>query len=112
MPAALAAADVAVCRSGSSTCFELAAAGLPAVLVPSPFVTADQQTGNARHLVDADAAVLVPDADLDGPRLVAEVDAILGDDQRRADMAAAARRWARPDAARDIAALATEHARG
>jgi len=111
MPAALAAADVAVCRSGSSTCFELAAAGLPAVLVPSPYVTADQQTGNARHLVDAGAAVLVPDAELDGPRLVAEVDAILGDDRRRATMAAAARGWARPDAARDIAALASEHAR-
>ena len=47
MPTALAAADLAVCRSGSSTCFELAAAGLPSILVPSPFVTADQQTGNA-----------------------------------------------------------------
>src|SRR3546814_10564428 len=53
MPALLAAADVAVCRSGSSTCFELASVGLPSVLVPSPHVTADQQTRNARHLVDA-----------------------------------------------------------
>ena len=112
MPAALAAADVAVCRSGSSTCFELAAASLPAVLVPSPYVTADQQTGNARHLVEAGAAVLVPDAELDGPRLVAEVDAILASDERRAAMAAAARRWARPDAAAAIAALAEDHARG
>jgi undecaprenyldiphospho-muramoylpentapeptide beta-N-acetylglucosaminyltransferase len=112
MPAALAAADVAVCRSGSSTCFELAAAGLPAVLVPSPYVTADQQTGNARHLVDAGAAVLVPDADLDGARLVAEVDGILGDPGRHAAMAAAARTWARPHAAGAIADLAVEHARG
>ena len=112
MPAALAAADVAVCRSGSSTCFELAAAALPAVLVPSPHVTADQQTGNARYLVDAGAAVLVPDAELDGARLVAEVDGILADGDRWAEMAAAARRCARPDAAAAIATLATEQARG
>lgn len=112
MPSALAAADLAVCRSGSSTCFELAAAGLPAVLVPSPVVTADQQTRNARPLVEAGAAVLVPDAELDGPRLVAEVDALLADDDRRRAMSRAARAWARPDAAAAIAALAAEHAGG
>jgi undecaprenyldiphospho-muramoylpentapeptide beta-N-acetylglucosaminyltransferase len=112
MPAALAAADLAVCRSGSSTCFELAAVGLPAVLVPSPYVTADQQTHNARRLVDAGAAVLVPDAELDGARLVAEVDRLLADDERRVEMAVAARAWARPDAAASIAALAEDSARG
>lgn len=111
MPAALAAADVAVCRSGSSTCFELAAAGLPAVLVPSPVVTADQQTGNARLLVVAGGAVLVPDAELDGARLVREVDDLLHDPDRRAAMSRAARAWARPDAAAAIVALASEHAR-
>jgi len=112
MPAALAAADLAVCRSGSSTCFELAAVGLPSVLVPSPYVTADQQTHNARRLVDAGAAVLVPDAELDGARLVAAVDALLADDERLAEMAAAARAWARPDAGAAIAALAEDSARG
>lgn len=112
MPRALAAADVAVCRSGSGTCFELAAVGLPAVLVPSPYVTADQQTHNARRLVDAGGAVLVPDAELDGARLVAEVDALLADPERLAAMASAARAWARPDAARAIAALVEERSRG
>jgi UDP-N-acetylglucosamine--N-acetylmuramyl-(pentapeptide) pyrophosphoryl-undecaprenol N-acetylglucosamine transferase len=112
MPTVLAAADLAVCRSGSGTCFELAAMGLPAVLVPSPFVTADQQTRNAEQLVRAGAAVVVPDADLDGDRLVAEVDRLLADDAARAAMSAAARGWARPDAAEAIAALAEEHARG
>lgn len=112
MPTALIAADLAVCRSGSSTCFELAAVGLPAVLVPSPYVTADQQTANARQLVDAGAAVLVPDDELDGARLVEVVDALLADDERRHEMAAAARAWARPDAAASIAALAEAHARG
>lgn len=112
MPAALAGADLAVCRAGSSTCFELAAAGLPAVLVPSPYVTADQQTRNADHLVDVGAAVLVTDQDLDGVRLAAEVNALLADDDRRSAMGAAARTRARPEAAADIAALAIEHSRG
>jgi undecaprenyldiphospho-muramoylpentapeptide beta-N-acetylglucosaminyltransferase len=112
MPTSLAAADVAVCRSGSSTSFELLAVGLPAVLVPSPFVTADHQTGNARHLERAGAAVVVPDAELDGERLAQEVDALLADPSRLARMSAAAHAAARPDAADAIAALVEEHARG
>jgi undecaprenyldiphospho-muramoylpentapeptide beta-N-acetylglucosaminyltransferase len=112
MPSVLRAADLAVARSGSGTCFELAAAGLPAVLVPSPVVTADQQTANARRVVAAGAAVLVPDGELDGARLVAEVDAVLADPRRLAAMADAARAWARPGAADAIAELVLEHARG
>lgn len=112
MPEALAAADVAVCRAGSSTCFELAAAGLPAVLVPSPVVTADQQTRNAQRLVEAGSAVLVPDGELDGPRMVREVGALLDDPERWTAMSSAAVAWARPHAADAIAALAAEHARG
>lgn len=111
MPTALAAADLVVCRAGSGTLFELAAAGLPAILVPSPVVTADQQTRNAEHLVAAGAAVLVRDEELDGASLVAEVTRILDDDPLRDAMARAASSWARPDAADDIAALAEAHAR-
>jgi UDP-N-acetylglucosamine--N-acetylmuramyl-(pentapeptide) pyrophosphoryl-undecaprenol N-acetylglucosamine transferase len=110
MPTSLAAADLAVCRSGASTSFELLAAGLPAVLVPSPHVTADHQTANARHLEDAGAAVLVADAELDGERLASEVDALLAEPQRLARMASAAKAAARPDAAADIAALVERHA--
>ena len=112
MPTSLAAADVAVTRSGSSTCFELAAAGIPAVLVPSPHVTADHQTANARVLVDAGAARLVPDGELDGVRLVAEVDALLNDPAVLDGMAHAMRAWAIPDAAARVAAVVEEHARG
>jgi UDP-N-acetylglucosamine--N-acetylmuramyl-(pentapeptide) pyrophosphoryl-undecaprenol N-acetylglucosamine transferase len=112
MPAALAAADLVVSRAGSGMCFELAAVGLPAVLVPSPVVTADQQTRNAERLVDAGAAVLVPDEGLDAATLVAVVDELLADDDRLRSMGASARSWARPDAADAVAALAEEHARG
>jgi UDP-N-acetylglucosamine--N-acetylmuramyl-(pentapeptide) pyrophosphoryl-undecaprenol N-acetylglucosamine transferase len=112
MPTSLAASDVAVCRSGASTSFELLAVGLPSVLVPSPFVTADHQTANARHMAATGAAVVVPDAELDGARLTAEVDALLADPARMARMATSARASARPHAAEEIAALAEAHARG
>jgi undecaprenyldiphospho-muramoylpentapeptide beta-N-acetylglucosaminyltransferase len=111
MPTALAAADLAVCRSGASTSFELLAAGLPSILVPSPFVTADHQTANARHMERAGAAVLVPDAELDGRRLAFEVDTLLGDPRRLAQMTQAALAAAQPRAADDIAALVERHAR-
>jgi UDP-N-acetylglucosamine--N-acetylmuramyl-(pentapeptide) pyrophosphoryl-undecaprenol N-acetylglucosamine transferase len=111
MPVLLAAADVGVLRSGSGACFEVAAARLPAVLVPSPFVTGDHQTGNARWLADAGGAVLVPDADLSPARLAAELDALVGDPPRRAAMAEALRGLARPGAAAEIADLLETHAR-
>ena len=101
MPTSLAAADLVVCRSGASTSFELLAAGLPSILVPSPFVTADHQTANARHLERAGASVVVPDAELDGARLTAEVDALLADPHRLAAMARAARAAASDEAAAD-----------
>jgi UDP-N-acetylglucosamine--N-acetylmuramyl-(pentapeptide) pyrophosphoryl-undecaprenol N-acetylglucosamine transferase len=99
---ALAAADVVAARAGGSV-LELAAAGLPAVLVPYPHATADHQTSNARWMERAGAAVVVPDAELDGARLAREVAAMLGAPERLRAMAAAARAAAAPNAAETIA---------
>jgi UDP-N-acetylglucosamine--N-acetylmuramyl-(pentapeptide) pyrophosphoryl-undecaprenol N-acetylglucosamine transferase len=99
---ALAAADLVVARAGGSV-MELAAAGLPAVLVPFPHATADHQTSNARFIEQAGAAVVVPDAELDGPRLAREVGTLLAAPQRLGAMAKAARAVAKPDAAQRIA---------
>jgi UDP-N-acetylglucosamine--N-acetylmuramyl-(pentapeptide) pyrophosphoryl-undecaprenol N-acetylglucosamine transferase len=99
---ALAAADLTVARAGGSI-FEVAAHGLPAILVPYPHAAADHQTSNARWMVDAGAAIVVPDAELTPQRLDDEVGALLGDPGRLAAMAVASRGLARPDAARDIA---------
>lgn len=99
---ALAAADLAVARAGGGV-QELLVAGLPSVLVPYPHATADHQTKNARWAERAGAAVVVPDAELDGPRLAREVAALLGAPQRMDEMAKAARAAARPDAAERIA---------
>jgi UDP-N-acetylglucosamine--N-acetylmuramyl-(pentapeptide) pyrophosphoryl-undecaprenol N-acetylglucosamine transferase len=99
---ALAAADLVVARAGGSV-MEVAAAGLPAVLVPYPHATADHQTSNARFIEAAGAAVVVPDAELDGPRLAREVGALLAAPHRLGAMSNAARAVARPDAAERIA---------
>jgi len=109
---ALAAADLAVARSGGSV-FELAQYGLPAVLVPYPHASADHQSTNARWMADAGAAVVLRDAELSPERLRREVDAIALDPDRLRAMSAAAAALARPDAAREIAgevlAAAAQH---
>jgi UDP-N-acetylglucosamine--N-acetylmuramyl-(pentapeptide) pyrophosphoryl-undecaprenol N-acetylglucosamine transferase len=98
--AALAAADLVLGRSGGVV-WEIAAAGKPAVLVPSPNVTNDHQTKNARHFEKAGGAVVVPEAELSRvPGVVAE---LLGDDSRLAAMGEAMRRAAKPGAADEIA---------
>jgi UDP-N-acetylglucosamine--N-acetylmuramyl-(pentapeptide) pyrophosphoryl-undecaprenol N-acetylglucosamine transferase len=99
---ALAAADLAIARSGGSV-FELAAAGMPSILVPYPYATADHQTGNARWMADAGAAVVVPDGEVDAARLSREVDALLSEPGRLRRMSDAARDLAMPDAADRIA---------
>lgn len=99
---ALAAADLTVARSGGSIA-EVAAHGVPAILVPYPTAAGDHQTANARWMERGGAAVVIPDDALTAERLGLEVDALLGDPDRLAAMAAASLALARPDAARDIA---------
>ena len=99
---ALAASDLVVARSGGSV-FEIAAHGLPAILVPYPHAAGDHQSSNAGWMVDAGAAVRISDSELDGPRLASEVGALLGDRSRLAAMARASAGLARPDAATEVA---------
>lgn len=99
---ALTAADLSVCRAGGSI-FELAAAGLPAILVPYPHATADHQALNAKWLTDGDAAVMVRDGELTGERLRAELDAMLEPAGRLEAMREHALELALPDAAARIA---------
>ena len=106
-----AAADVAVCRSGATTIADLTIVGLSAILVPLPIAAADHQTLNARALSDDSAAVLVPDDELDGSRLAAELDALLASPQRRVAMEAAQRHHGQPRAAASITAILRRVAR-
>jgi UDP-N-acetylglucosamine--N-acetylmuramyl-(pentapeptide) pyrophosphoryl-undecaprenol N-acetylglucosamine transferase len=102
MDLAYAVADVALTRAGAITCSELALTRTPAVLIPSPNVTADHQTKNARAMADAGAAVLLPEGEIEAGFLPA-IEGLLANDARRAAMREAAGRVARPDAARTIA---------
>jgi UDP-N-acetylglucosamine--N-acetylmuramyl-(pentapeptide) pyrophosphoryl-undecaprenol N-acetylglucosamine transferase len=99
---ALAAADLVVARAGGSV-FEIAAHGLPAILVPYPHASADHQSANARWMSEAGAALVIADAELSASRLAAEVAALLADSDRLRKMSAAARLLARPRAAQDVA---------
>jgi len=100
--AALSAADLVLARAGGSV-FELAAHGLPAILVPYPHASADHQTVNARWMSDAGGAIVIDDHALSAERLSAAVDELFGDEERLAAMAAASLALARPDAAHDVA---------
>ncbi|MDJ0385120.1 UDP-N-acetylglucosamine--N-acetylmuramyl-(pentapeptide) pyrophosphoryl-undecaprenol N-acetylglucosamine transferase [Streptomyces sp. G-G2] len=85
-----AAADLVVCRAGSATVAELAATGVPAVLVPYPHAPGDHQTHNARVLSDAGAGLLLADGDATADRLAALVGPLLADPARLTAMAGAA----------------------
>ena len=94
------AADVVLARAGGSV-WELAAAGLPAVLVPGAFATGQHQEKNARWFADAGGALVVPEAE--AARAPQVVEELLDDSDRLAGMAAAMRAVAKPDAAEEIA---------
>lgn len=111
MPTLYGAADLCVSRAGAMSVGELVVAGMPAILVPLPGAPKDHQTKNAQALVDAGAAVLVPDAECTSERLDRELTALLNDPDRLESMAAAAKSLGHPDAAQQVARLVDAHAR-
>lgn len=111
MPAALAAADLVVARAGALTVAEITARGLPSILVPYPYATADHQTFNAKPLVAAGAARMIADKDLTGETLAAALDELLGNAEQLRRMADAARSLGRPTAAQELADLIRRVAR-
>ena len=109
---AYAASDFAVTRAGAMTTAELFAWRIPPVLVPLPTAAADHQTSNAVTLEQAGAAVHVPQAQFTVDRLDGVVRSLLDDPGRRAAMAAAGARRARPEAAAEIARRVLAVAKG
>src|SRR5262245_14164018 len=94
-------ADLVICRGGAITVAELAAVGIAAIIVPLPGAIADEQSANARFLVDAGAAVMVPQRELTPETLAARIESCTRESLLA--MAVAARRVARPDAADRVA---------
>ncbi len=100
---ALAAADLVLSRAGASSVAEIAALAVPSVLVPYPLATEDHQTTNSRFLVDAGAAVLWPDADIDSDAFERDLVDLIDSPDRRASMRKAARGLAQDAAAQVLA---------
>ncbi|PRP90338.1 UDP-N-acetylglucosamine transferase [Enhygromyxa salina] len=104
--------DLVLCRAGATSLAELAAVGCPALLVPFPHATDDHQTHNARSLVDVGAALMIPERELDGARLVAQITTLLGDPSELARMRDSMLAAAKPRAAADICEALAELAEG
>tara|TARA_R110002111_G_scaffold244777_1_gene307060 strand:+ start:9973 stop:11079 length:1107 start_codon:yes stop_codon:yes gene_type:complete len=105
-------ADIVLCRAGALTVSELCAAGIGALLVPFPHAVDDHQTKNGQQMVNAGAAVLIPQSQLT-PAILAETLGDLANNRARVmDMAKAARTLARPDATERVVNYCLEAANG
>ena len=111
MAAAYDWADLVLARAGALTLAELCAAGIAAILVPFPFAVDDHQTANARHLVDAGCAVMLPESELSAERIAGLVHDGFLDRARLLGMAERCRALGRPDASRIVGDICLEYAR-
>ncbi|WP_395350729.1 undecaprenyldiphospho-muramoylpentapeptide beta-N-acetylglucosaminyltransferase [Levilactobacillus parabrevis] len=99
MPEVLPKVAAIVGRAGATSIAEITADGIPSILIPSPYVTANHQTKNAQSLANVGAAEIIKEADLNGDTLVAKADQLMTDDGLRQDMAVASKQLGVPDAA-------------
>ncbi|MCG6902230.1 MAG: UDP-N-acetylglucosamine--N-acetylmuramyl-(pentapeptide) pyrophosphoryl-undecaprenol N-acetylglucosamine transferase [Rhodobacter sp.] len=112
VPVRMSDAQLVIARSGASTVADLSVIGRPSILVPFAAATGDHQTANARGLVDADAAVLIPESKLDPETLSAHIAAILTNAKAATLMANAALKISRPDATDRLAEMVVTLAEG
>lgn len=103
MGQAMAAADFVISRAGATSLAEISARGVPALLVPFPFATEDHQTMNAHAYVDAGAAFMIADADVESPEFTSLVKSLIEDETVRARMRKAAQGQKTKDAAAKLA---------
>jgi UDP-N-acetylglucosamine--N-acetylmuramyl-(pentapeptide) pyrophosphoryl-undecaprenol N-acetylglucosamine transferase len=104
-------ADLVVCRAGATTVTELSLCRIPSVLIPFPYAADNHQEINAQALVNAGAAVMVRESQIDGEKLALIVMDILKDKNKRMQMENAAASVSRPEAAQDVADLCLELAK-
>ena len=102
MPVVMAAADVVISRAGASSCNEIGASGTPCILIPSPNVTNDHQTKNARILAQRGGAVMLPEQENMGRKIYDSVTQLLSDPARLSHMSATLRQSVVLDSAERI----------
>ena len=108
MGAAYAASDVVVSRAGATTIAEVTALGIPSILVPYPFATANHQETNARYVERAGGARVIANDDLNGATLFGAATGILRDERRLASMRTGATSFGRPQAAAELADMVVD----
>lgn len=111
VPARLASAQLVISRAGASSIADITVIGRPAILIPFAAATGDHQSANARALAEAGAAVVLPESVLDAASLARDMRDILSDPARATQMADAALRLGRPDAATRLADLVMDLSR-
>ncbi len=105
VPHLMAAAHLVISRAGASTLADLTVIGRPSILIPFAAAAGDHQTANARGLVEAGAAILIPEKRLDAEALGAQISAVLTNPDGAAQMAQAALDAGRPEATEALVAL-------
>ena len=105
IPTRMTEAQLVIARAGASTVADVSVIGRPSILIPLGTAIRDEQTANARGLVDAGAAILLPEAQLQVQVLSDQIAAVLGDPARALHMSQAAAAASKPDAAENLAAL-------
>ncbi|EHS84705.1 Undecaprenyl-PP-MurNAc-pentapeptide-UDPGlcNAc GlcNAc transferase [Limosilactobacillus gastricus PS3] len=94
--------DVLVSRAGATTIAEVTALGLPTIMIPSPYVTANHQVKNAQALVDKGAAEMILEDQLTGKSLLDAADRLMLDERLRRQMAGKSAKLGHPKAADEL----------
>ncbi|MFT6121412.1 MAG: UDP-N-acetylglucosamine--N-acetylmuramyl-(pentapeptide) pyrophosphoryl-undecaprenol N-acetylglucosamine transferase [Yoonia sp.] len=105
VPVRMSEAQLVVTRSGASTIADLTVIGRPAILVPFAAATGDHQTANARGMVDAGAAILIPESQFTAPALAEQITAVLTNSAAALKMSQVATACGKPDATERLVAL-------
>lgn len=111
VPKRMSEAQLVIARSGASTVADISVIGRPSILIPFAAATGDHQTANARGLVEAGAAIMVPESQLSAETLTEQLQLVLSNPQGAAQMASAALSVGKPQAADTLAGL-VEHIAG
>ncbi|MFV2052174.1 undecaprenyldiphospho-muramoylpentapeptide beta-N-acetylglucosaminyltransferase [Aliiroseovarius sp. YM-037] len=112
IPSRMSEAQLVISRAGASSVADIAAIGRPAILIPYAAATADHQRANARGLVQAGGAILMPESTLAPAALAEQIGAVLSQPDGALQMALAALGCGRTDATENLVALVEELAKG
>jgi len=105
IPSRISEAQLVISRAGASSVADISVIGRPSILIPYAAATEDHQSANARGLVDANAAILIPESALEPAALSAQIEAVFSNPKAAVKMAAAALSQGRPDATDDLVEL-------